>query len=122
MSTSRILTTEYIAGIRVNNKRGMAKLHIDPEEICHILYEAYAEMIFKMGLFMEIHMNQTSWLEEHQKDSLKWCFLITLSRCSELSDEFRTEFSNFALLLQIMTMMHAKSFARNIKFVILKHM
>jgi predicted unusual protein kinase regulating ubiquinone biosynthesis (AarF/ABC1/UbiB family) len=93
MSRNRILTMEYINGVRVNNKRGMIQRGIDPEEVCNILFESYAEMIFRNG-FVHGDPHESNLMVRKSKEGFTQVVFLDHALYYQLSPGFCTEFSN----------------------------
>ncbi|KAK9683519.1 hypothetical protein RND81_10G147400 [Saponaria officinalis] len=49
LSTSKLLTMEYIDGVQVDDVKGIRKMKIQPREVSNLVSETFAEMIFKHG-------------------------------------------------------------------------
>ncbi|KAL9226718.1 hypothetical protein vseg_002497 [Gypsophila vaccaria] len=49
LSTSKLLTMEYIDGVQVNDVKGIRKMKIQPREVSNLVSETFAEMIYKHG-------------------------------------------------------------------------
>uniref|UniRef100_A0A7N0TH43 ABC1 atypical kinase-like domain-containing protein n=2 Tax=Kalanchoe fedtschenkoi TaxID=63787 RepID=A0A7N0TH43_KALFE len=49
LSTSKLLTMEFIDGVQVNDLAAIQKLRIQPKEVSKLISEAFAEMMFKHG-------------------------------------------------------------------------
>ncbi len=50
-TSRRVLTMEYIDGVKITDYAGMQRLGVDPSDIAKILVFAFAEMIVKFGFF-----------------------------------------------------------------------
>ena len=50
-SSRRVLTMEYIDGVKVTDYEGLQRLGVDPSDVATILVQAFAEMIVKHGFF-----------------------------------------------------------------------
>ena len=50
-STRRVLTMEYIDGVKITDYEGVRRLGVDPTDVAKILVFAFAEMIVKNGFF-----------------------------------------------------------------------
>jgi len=50
-TTRRVLTMEYIDGVKVTDYEGMRRIGVDPSDIAKILVYAFAEMIVNHGFF-----------------------------------------------------------------------
>ena len=51
LSTSRVLVTEFISGIKVTDVRRLRRLAVEPEQVAAALVDAYAVQILKHGFF-----------------------------------------------------------------------
>ncbi|KAH9613691.1 hypothetical protein KSS87_015957 [Heliosperma pusillum] len=49
LSTSKLLTMEYIDGVLVSDVKGIRKMKIQPHEVSNLVSEAFAQMMFKHG-------------------------------------------------------------------------
>ncbi|CAO2825668.1 unnamed protein product [Amaranthus hypochondriacus] len=49
LSTSKLLTMEFMDGVQVNDVKGIQKMGIQPSDVSRLLSEAFAEMIYKHG-------------------------------------------------------------------------
>ncbi|KAL2940618.1 hypothetical protein RDABS01_022727 [Bienertia sinuspersici] len=49
LSTSKLLTMEYMDGVQVNDVKGIQKMGILPYGVSRLLSETFAEMIYKHG-------------------------------------------------------------------------
>jgi hypothetical protein len=50
LSTKKILTMEFIQGVKVNDLEGLQKLGVSPKWVRTTLLEVFAEMIFQHGV------------------------------------------------------------------------
>ena len=50
-SSRRVLTMEYIDGVKITDAEGMKRMGVDPSDVAKILVFAFAEMIVKNGFF-----------------------------------------------------------------------
>ena len=50
-TSRRVLTMEYIDGVKITDYAGMQRMGVDPSDIAKILVFAFAEMIVKFGFF-----------------------------------------------------------------------
>jgi len=50
-TSRRVLTMEYIDGVKVTDYEGMRRMGVDPSDVATILVHAFAEMIVKHGFF-----------------------------------------------------------------------
>jgi len=50
-STQRILATEFITGVKVNDQQGIKELNLNPEDIAKQLLNLYSHMIFHHGSY-----------------------------------------------------------------------
>ncbi len=50
-SSRRVLTMEYIDGVKITDAEGMKRMGVDPADVAKILVFAFAEMIVKNGFF-----------------------------------------------------------------------
>ncbi len=50
-SSRRVLTMEYIDGVKITDYAGMKRIGVDPADVAKILVFAFAEMIVKNGFF-----------------------------------------------------------------------
>ena len=50
-SSRRVLTMEYIDGVKITDAEGMKRIGVDPADVAKILVFAFAEMIVKNGFF-----------------------------------------------------------------------
>ncbi len=50
-SSRRVLTMEYIDGVKVTDTEGLARMGVDPADVAKILVFAFAEMIVNHGFF-----------------------------------------------------------------------
>ncbi len=50
-SSRRVLTMEYIDGVKITDREGMARIGVDSADVAKILVFAFAEMIVKSGFF-----------------------------------------------------------------------
>ncbi len=50
-SSRRVLTMEYIDGVKITDYEGVRRLGVDPSDVAKILVFAFAEMIVKNGFF-----------------------------------------------------------------------
>ncbi len=50
-SSRRVLTMEYIDGVKITDAAGMERIGVDPADVAKILVFAFAEMIVKNGFF-----------------------------------------------------------------------
>ena len=50
-TSRRVLTMEYIEGVKITDYEGMRRMGVDPTDIAKILVFAFAEMIVKFGFF-----------------------------------------------------------------------
>jgi predicted unusual protein kinase regulating ubiquinone biosynthesis (AarF/ABC1/UbiB family) len=51
LTTSRILTTEYIEGVKVNDLHGLARLGVDRKQLARMVIDTYCQQIFHHGLY-----------------------------------------------------------------------
>ncbi|KAK9049751.1 hypothetical protein SSX86_031280 [Deinandra increscens subsp. villosa] len=49
LSTSKLLTMEFVEGAQVNDKKSIQKLGINPHDIARLVSRTFAEMMFKHG-------------------------------------------------------------------------
>ncbi|GMH41510.1 hypothetical protein BSKO_09420 [Bryopsis sp. KO-2023] len=52
LSSSRILTMEFIDGVRVTDREGLQEIGVDPKEVADLLSTTFSEMVFVFG---EVH-------------------------------------------------------------------
>jgi predicted unusual protein kinase regulating ubiquinone biosynthesis (AarF/ABC1/UbiB family) len=50
-TTRRVLTMEFVEGVKINNIEGMKARGIDPEDVAKILVVAFSEMLLAHGIF-----------------------------------------------------------------------
>ena len=50
-TTRRVLTMEYVPGVKITDVAGISRLGIDPADVAKILVVAFSEMLLKHGLF-----------------------------------------------------------------------
>jgi ubiquinone biosynthesis protein len=51
LSTKRVLTLEYIDGVKVNDLLGLSRLEIDRSELARLVIETYCQQIFHHGIY-----------------------------------------------------------------------
>ncbi len=51
LSTRRVLTTEFVEGVKVNDLRGLERLKIDRTQLARLVIEAYCQQIFHHGIY-----------------------------------------------------------------------
>jgi predicted unusual protein kinase regulating ubiquinone biosynthesis (AarF/ABC1/UbiB family) len=51
LTTRRVLTTEYVQGVKVNDIRGLAELGVDRTALARLVIDAYCEQIFHHGIY-----------------------------------------------------------------------
>jgi len=51
LSTRRVLTTEYVEGVKVNDLRGLERLNINRTDLARLVIETYCQQIFHHGLY-----------------------------------------------------------------------
>jgi predicted unusual protein kinase regulating ubiquinone biosynthesis (AarF/ABC1/UbiB family) len=51
LSTRRVLTTEFIEGVKVNDLRGLERLAIDRTALARLVIETYCQQIFHHGIY-----------------------------------------------------------------------
>jgi ubiquinone biosynthesis protein len=51
LTTRRVLTTEFIEGVKVNDVRGLAKMGVDRTALARLVIDAYCEQIFHHGIY-----------------------------------------------------------------------
>ena len=51
LSTRRVLTTEFVDGVKVNDLRGLQRLQVDRTELARLVIETYCQQIFHHGLY-----------------------------------------------------------------------
>lgn len=51
LSTRRVLTTEFVEGVKVNDIRGLERLKINRTELARLVIETYCQQIFHHGLY-----------------------------------------------------------------------
>lgn len=49
LSSERVLTTEFIHGVKVNDKHALDQLGLSVSDVAHLLFEAFAEQIYLHG-------------------------------------------------------------------------
>ncbi|MBF6600934.1 MAG: AarF/ABC1/UbiB kinase family protein [Dehalococcoidia bacterium] len=83
-SSRRVLTMEYIDGVKITDADGMRALGVDPADIAKILVFAFAEMIVKHGFFhADPHPGNLMVLPGPK------LVLIDFGQAKELGDEFQ---------------------------------
>ena len=51
LTTRRVLVSDFVDGIKINDAAGLARAGIDPQQVMRTLAEAYCEQIFVHGFF-----------------------------------------------------------------------
>jgi len=51
LSTRRVLTTEFVEGVKVNDLRGLERLGVNRTELARLVIETYCQQIFHHGLY-----------------------------------------------------------------------
>jgi ubiquinone biosynthesis protein len=51
LSTTRVLTTEYVEGVKVNDLRGLERLQVNRTELARLVIETYCQQIFHHGIY-----------------------------------------------------------------------
>ena len=51
LTSARVLTTEYVDGVKVNDLRGLERLSVDRRQLAKMVIETYCEQIFHHGVY-----------------------------------------------------------------------
>jgi ubiquinone biosynthesis protein len=51
LTTARVLTTEFVEGVKVNDLRGLERLGIERSSLARLVIEAYCQQIFHHGIY-----------------------------------------------------------------------
>ncbi|MBW2733889.1 MAG: AarF/ABC1/UbiB kinase family protein [Deltaproteobacteria bacterium] len=51
LTTKRVLTTEFVPGVKVNNMRALAQINVDRGKLARLVIESYCRQIFDHGLY-----------------------------------------------------------------------
>lgn len=51
LSSRRVLTTEFIEGVKVNDLRGLQRMEIDRSDLARLIIETYCQQIFHHGIY-----------------------------------------------------------------------
>jgi predicted unusual protein kinase regulating ubiquinone biosynthesis (AarF/ABC1/UbiB family) len=93
-TSRRVLTMEYIDGVKVTDYEGMRHIGVDPSDVAKILVFAFAEMIVKYGFFhADPHPGNLMVLPGPK------LVLIDFGQAKELGDSFRDVLVRFTRTL-----------------------
>ena len=93
-TSRRVLTMEYIDGVKVTDYEGMRRIGVDPSDVAKILVFAFAEMIVKYGFFhADPHPGNLMVLPGPK------LVLIDFGQAKELGDSFREVLVRFTRTL-----------------------
>jgi predicted unusual protein kinase regulating ubiquinone biosynthesis (AarF/ABC1/UbiB family) len=82
--TSKVLVTEYVEGVKINNLAGLKELGVSPDEAASLLVETYAAMFFEHGFYHADPHPGNVWVQSGPR----LCFM-DFGACSAISDRMR---------------------------------
>lgn len=93
--SKRIITMEYIDGVKISDKRGLRRIDADPAYVCKLLTEVYSHQIFKWG-FVHCDPHPGNILIHRRKDSW-WggleMVLLDHGLCNTIDSEFQYDYA-----------------------------
>ncbi|CAG8649224.1 14407_t:CDS:2, partial [Acaulospora morrowiae] len=123
LTRKRVLTMEYIEGVKVNNREGLKSLGVNPKWVRDLLLEVFAEMIFCHGV---VHCDPhpgNALVAISPKTKKAQLVLLDHGLYRELSDDFRRTYCDLwkALILNDTTLLektaHQMGTPKYIKFL-----
>jgi ubiquinone biosynthesis protein len=89
-SSRRVLTLEYVRGIRISDRAGLARAGVDPSEVLGVLGRAYAKQVFVDGLFhADPHPGNLFVVDEPDAAQRPRVLFVDFGLCRRLAPELR---------------------------------
>jgi len=89
-SGRRVLTLEYVPGVRITDREALARRGVDPAEVLEILARAYARQVFGEGLFhADPHPGNLFVVEEPDMAARPRVLFLDFGLCRRLAPELR---------------------------------
>ncbi|CAN1174804.1 Putative ABC1 protein At2g40090 [Linum perenne] len=111
LSTSKVLTMEYMDGAHVNDIKTIQKLGLQPKEVATLVSQAFAEMMFKHG-FVHCDPHAANLIIRPLPSSKRKPQLVLLDHGLYKELDFSTRF-NYASLWKALIFADAKSIKEN---------
>ncbi|KAI8928427.1 ABC1 family-domain-containing protein, partial [Entophlyctis helioformis] len=90
LTTRRILTMEFVHGVKVNHVQGIRALGLDPRDVRNLLSQAFAEMIFCHGVVhCDPHAGNAFIVRSPSRPNRPQLVILDHGLYREVSDEFR---------------------------------
>jgi predicted unusual protein kinase regulating ubiquinone biosynthesis (AarF/ABC1/UbiB family) len=94
LTSRRVLTTEYIDGIKISDTDALEAAGIDPNHVAQVMMEAYCEQILVRGFFhADPHPGNLIVREGPQ------VVFIDFGLCKELPEEFRLNYARLTMAI-----------------------
>lgn len=95
-TSSRILTQEFVEGVKINNRVGISQLQVDAAQVAKLLTEAYCEQIFIHGFVHSdphsgnvlVRRNPNSWTSPFQ------IVILDHGLYHDVEPEFRSDYAH----------------------------
>jgi len=89
-SGRRVLTLEYVPGVRITDREALARRGVDPAEVLEILGRAYARQVFGEGLFhADPHPGNLFVVDEPGMAARPRVLFLDFGLCRRLAPELR---------------------------------